>query len=140
MRVKRGMILAFICMIELCISGCGKTDQTLNSTLTVIASYSGYGEGGQDLGSGTFTDTFPVSAGDVFYEWFNGHWNKENQKYNNAEIILSIKEINDSGVTILLDEEEITMPYDSSKEIKSGYVVFDGQNYEYSISFTKDKE
>lgn len=137
-RIKRAMTLVLVCIMSLGISGCGNTNRELSCTLNVVATYSGYGEDGRDLGSGTFTDTFPVSAGDEFYEWFNGHWNKENQRYNNAEIIISIKEINDHGVTINIDDEEIVMPYNTSKDIKSRYVVFDGQNYEYSFSFAED--
>lgn len=140
MRIKRGFIIVFVCIMGLCFSGCEKTKSNLSCTLNVVVTYSGYGEAGQDLGSGTFTDTFTVCAGDVFYEWFDGHWNRKNQKYNNAEIIISVKEINEDGVIVNIDEEEITLEYNTSMDMKSRYVVADGQNYEYSICFIKNKE
>lgn len=140
MGIKRGIVFLFVCMIGLYISGCGKNSSTLSCTLNVVASYSGYGEDGKDLGSGTFTDTFTVYAGDEFYELTGGHWNNENQKNDDGEIIISIKEINNVGVIIIIDGEELSVKYNSPKHIESRYVVFDGLNYEYRIRFTQDKE
>jgi hypothetical protein len=96
-------LLMLSCIVGICISGCGE----LNCILSVVSSYSGCGEDGQDLESGLFTNTFTFSAGDVFYEWNDGQWNRKNNKNYNAEIIILITKIDDNGVTILIDVEKL---------------------------------
>jgi hypothetical protein len=134
MKFKIGFLLMLFCIVGICISGCGKS----NCTLSVVSSYSGHGEDGQDLGSGSFTNMFTVSAGDEFYEWNDGQWNRKNNKNYNAEIIILITKIDDNGVTILIDGEKTILAYNSTQNIKSRYVVCDGWNYEYGICFTKE--
>lgn len=133
MKLKSVIISVFACALGLCLSGCEKNSCMLN----VISSYSGWGIDGQDLGSGSFYETFAVSPGDVFYEDYDGHWIRNGK--NNYEEIITVKEINDDGVIIEIGENEITMIYDFSKHIESRYVVCDGINYEYSILFIRDK-
>ena len=45
---KEGDCFLFVCMIGLYIFGCGKISSTFFCTLYVVASYSGYGEDGQN--------------------------------------------------------------------------------------------
>ena len=138
MRRKVGIICLLVCMLGMCFWWSVKTDNNISCTLKVETSYSGYGIDGQELGSGTFADTFIVSAGDEFYEWYNGHWNKENKKSNNSNIILSIKKIDNNGIVVQVDGEEMVLKYDTIKSIKSTFVIFDGTNFEHSICFTKE--
>lgn len=135
MKMKVSIIMTFLSIIVLCFSGCEDTNDPLSCTLTVSSSYSGYGIDGQNLGSGTFTDTFTVSAGDEFYEDFYGHWTTEN-KNNDKELIITIIEITDNEVTFINDEKEITIQYNCLQPINSKYLVYDGQNFEYNISFS----
>lgn len=132
MKIKNAILMIFVCAIIFCLSGCEKT----GCTMTVLSSYSGTGIDGQDLGSGSFSETFSVSAGDVFYEGYNGHWKREN--INGNENILKIIDINNDGVTVKIDDEEITMQYGRAKYVNSKYTVYDGENYKYSISFSRD--
>ena len=90
MKITNAIMVIFVCAIIFCLSGCGKT----GCTMTVLSSYSGTGIDGQDLGSGSFSETFSVSAGDVFYEDYNGHWKREN--INGNENILKIIDINNA--------------------------------------------
>ena len=135
MKIKRVIMMIFVCVIGICLSGCKKASCTIN----VVSSYGGYGEGGQDLGSGSFSDSFIVYVGDKLYEDFYGHWKRERKDKTEA-IIIKIKKISDNGVTIASDDEEITIQYDSPQNIRSRYMVDDGLNYGYSISFSKDNE
>lgn len=135
MKTKNVIMMIFVFVIGFCLSGCEKSSCTIN----VISSYGGFGEGGQDLGSGSFSDSFTVSVGDKLYEDFNGHWKRESKNKNEA-IIITIEEITDNGVTIKNDDEEITMQYDCPQKIRSRYMVDDGLNYGYSISFSQDNE
>lgn len=131
------IISILVCLIGFCLSGCEKTtDAENNCTLNVISSYGGWGIDGQNLGSGSFSDTFAVSSGDVVYEDYYGHWISNSK--NDYEEIITITEISSDGVVIRIEEEEITLQYDSWEQINSQYVVDDGRDYAYIISFSRD--
>ncbi len=132
-RIVLSCLLAFL--LGMCLCGCTIAGKDSKCTLTVVTYYSGWGIDGQDLGSGTFVDTFTVTDGDEFYEWYNGHWQEEDQ--NDAEIILSGKKVNEDGVTVLIDGQEKVLKYDTIEELGSTFVVDDGTNFRYRICFAK---
>ena len=132
MEKKVFLLFAFLCISCLGLNGCGKK----SCTLTVVSSYSGSDELGQDLGSGKFSETISVSEGDILYENYSGEWVKDR---SDCYEIIEIKKISDNGVVILLDEKEIELGYKRSKQVGSTYVVYDGINYSYSISFSKEE-
>lgn len=132
MKIKNAIMMMLVSVVVFCLSGCEKT----GCTMTVLSSYSGTGIDGQDLGSGSFSDTFSVAAGDVFYEDYNGHWKRENIIGN--ENILKIIDISSDGVTVKIDDEEITLQYGRAEFVNSNYTVYDGKNYKYSISFLRE--
>lgn len=111
-------------------------------TLTVTTTYGGSGVDGQDLGSGTFTESFRVCEGDTFYETDDGHWLKNS--CNTMEYISEIAEIvsfGESGVTVSFTDEngnktEAAVGYNTDYGVASTFTVYDGINYEYSILFT----
>lgn len=138
-KFRIGFILTIVLMLGILLTGC-KDAEPRSCDLSIFVTYGGCGEDGQDLGSGTFQDDFTVYEGDEIYEWFDGHWHKENQKHDNAEVILTVKKITDTSVTILLGEETTELKYKLPKEVKSLYTVCDGINYDYSICFTKSEE
>ena len=61
-----------------------------DKTLTVTTNYGGYGVAGQDLGHGSFDETFDVKEGDVFYENFNGHLQKNDPTMTTETPVLTI--------------------------------------------------
>ena len=134
-RIVLSCLLAFL--LGMCLCGCTIAGKDSKCTLTVVTYYSGWGIDGQDLGSGTFVDTFTVSDGDEFYEWYNGHWHEENQKNDNAEIVLSVKKVNEDSVTVQINGQEKVLKYDTIEKVNSTFVVFDGTNFCHSICFTK---
>ena len=140
MKLRQVFTLIMIFVMGMCFSGCGKTDKGGGCTLSVISSYGGCGVGGQDLGSGSFTEAFTVYGGDKLYEWDDGHWNSEKQPHYgyDPEAIISIIEVADNGVTIQVDGEETTLAYNTEKAVESMNVVYDGINYSYRIFFKKD--
>lgn len=140
MKFSQVFIPIMIFAMGMCFSGCGKADKGKGCTLSVISSYGGYGVDGQDLGSGSFTESITVYGGDKLYEWDNGHWRSEKQpQYGfDPEAIISIIEIADNGVTIRVDGEETILAYSTEKAVDSMYVVDDGINYSYRIFFKKD--
>ncbi len=135
LKMRAFITTAILSVFALLLSGCEDINDTSNCTLTVSSSYSGYGIAGQDLDSGSFTDKFTVSAGDAFYEDFHGHWTTEN-KNDDKELIITIIEITENEVTFINDEKEITLQYNCLQHIDSEYLVYDGQNFEYNISFS----
>lgn len=140
MKFRQWILPVMILIMGLCFSGCGKTDKGQGCTLNVISSYGGYGVGGQDLGSGSFTESITVYSGDKLYEWDNGCWRSEKQpQYSfDPEAIISIIEVADNGVTIQVNGEETTLAYNTEKAVESMYVVYDGINYSYRIFFKKN--
>ena len=121
-------------------------DEELTCTMTVNTTYSGWGEGGQDLGSGSFSNSFEVKAGDVFLENFGGEWYsgkktilgdvKKESEYDS--VIAEITEVTADSVTVKLNEGEVTLKRGESIDVDSMFMVCDGTNYHHSIVFGDD--
>ncbi len=139
MRVKSNGILCLLCtaMLLLC-AACSDNSDAVSCTLTVVSEFSGYGVDGQNLGSGSFTETFSVTTNDALYEEASGHWRQNGEK--STEPMLTVKAIDENGVTLISGTQEITLGYGASKTIQSQRIVYDGQNYVYTISFAKAAE
>ena len=110
-------------------------------TMTVTTNYGGTGVMGQELGSGSFTETFTVSEGDLFYETSDGHWLKNaNNIFEYENKIMSVEDFNADGVTFTYadydDEMESTVSYGDASQINSTFYIYDGTNYDYKISFS----
>lgn len=103
--------------------------------VTVVTNYSGYGIAGQDLGSGTFTKTFTVKAGDIFYESSDGKWilNPKNNDINMG-VIAEIKAVDDNGVTAVIYGEETVIIYGTGRKITSDMIIYDGPSYNYVMT------
>ena len=109
-------------------------------TVEIVTSYSGYGIDGQYLGSGTFSESFTVSAGDIFYEDYEGEWilnPDDNSKY--GEIIAEVTEINDSGAVIVIHGESHMIKYGTGRKVQ-GMIIDDGYTYEYVLNVSEYKE
>ncbi len=133
MRVKSSIILCLVCMMLLLF--CTACADAVSCTLTVVSEYSGYGVDGQNLGSGSFTETFSVSQGDALHEDISGHWSKDAE--NNAEPLLTLKTIDEDSVTFTCGIQEITLQYGASQTVPSQHIVYDGRNFTYTVSFAQ---
>ncbi len=139
MKTKLSIILASVSATSaLVFSGCEVQSDKENCNLTIAVSYGGCGIGGQPLGSGSFTDTLTVCEGDVLYEKYGGHWSKTSDDHTTP--ILAITSIDENGVTIRNDGSEYPVCYNNPQSIPSEFVVYDGINYEYKISFSNINE
>lgn len=121
------------------VTGCGKINGP-RCTMTVVTSYGGCGIDGQDLGSGTFKESFTVSGGDIFYEEFGGHWTTDKKGMSEEDIIATIDKVEKDGVTVRCGDDTVKLPYLSEKNIPSNFVVCDGTNYDYRITFSSYTE
>ncbi len=131
MKIRFLYFLIAVCMF---FSGC-----VLNKpkcTVEIVTSYSGYGIDGQNLGSGTFSESFTVSAGDIFYENYYGKWTFNSE---DGEIIAEIAEINDSGAVIVIHGESHTIKYGTGRKVQ-GMIIDDGYTYEYVLNVSEYKE
>ena len=102
--------------------------------------------------SGTFTETFTVKAGDIFYESSNGKWilNPENND-TNMGVIAEITAVDDNGVTAviygektvndaLVYGEETVIRYGTGRKILSDMIIYDGPSYDYVMTVSEDSE
>lgn len=110
-------------------------------TLTLTTNYGGYGYSGNELESGSFTETFTVSVGDKFYETQDGHWlQNANNCYTYESRILTVESFDSDGVTFTYaeydDEKTITVSYETDSNVMSTLYVADGINYDYILSFS----
>lgn len=121
----------FVLLFVLLFTGCSFNEE--KSTIHIHTSYGGCGIDGKTLSSGSFDKSYSVKTGDYLSESSNGKWIKKlSDKY---DVILHIKELNESGVIIEVGEEEISLDYGEKYEINSNYVIYDGINYNYEIYF-----
>ena len=136
MKVKIALLLLAVCVL---FAGC-KADGPC-CKVTVVTNYEDYyGVSGQKLEGGTFTETFTVKAGDIFYESSNGKWilNPENGGYK--EVIAEITAIDDKGVTAIIYGEETLTLYDRKRNIKSEMIIDDGPSYDYVMTVSEYSE
>lgn len=118
-------------------TGCGSRP---HCTMTVVTSYGGSDMEGNNLGSGTFTESFTVSGGDIFYEEFGGEWTTDKTDMSEKDIIAVIDKVEADGVTVKYGEETVKLPYITEKKLQSNFIVCDGINYDYRITFSSYTE
>ena len=136
MKVKIALLLLVVCLL---FTGCeaGKP----KCTVKIVTCYSGYGVGGQKLESGTFSKTFTVTEGDVFYESSDGKWvlNPEDKDMY-IGVIAEILEVGDDGVTAIIYGEETLTIYGRKRNIKSEMIIYDGPSYDYVMTVSECQE
>ena len=113
--------------------------------LTLTASYEGYGEAGQDLGSETIIKTYNISDNDIFYEPFmGGIWRLNlEQKNDNTNpivpnVILKINKIENENIELEYGDNKHIVQYNEEISISSNVTVYDGTNYSYRIKISKE--
>ena len=129
-------VISIAVLIIAAFAGCGNSKNKPYCTLTVYTSYGGCGIDGQDLGSGSFKETFEVYGGDVFYEDFDGHWTLDPQNSSDDSLILKIVKVEENGVTVQKGNEEIVISYSVECKVDSTFMVCDGINYDHKIRFS----
>lgn len=121
-----------------------------HATMSLHATYGGFGVAGQDLGHGEYTKNYTVHKGDFFVETFNGTWLKNEETYgNSSELqILTITGITDEGVSIItqdvenysLEEKEIFLKFGEKQVVYSKNIVYDGINFTYGVTFLESND
>ena len=118
-------------------------EEELTAVMTIDTTYGGFGEDGNDLGSGSFSAEFEVKKGDVFTEDMGGNWELKKKKFlgrdddGHKEVIAEIVDINEKGVIVKLEEGNVMLVYGEEEAVGSTFVVCDGINYYHVIKFTK---
>lgn len=140
--ITTGIALAAFVVL---LTGCGskekpKKDVKTSCTMSVYSHYSGWGEDGHFLGEGNSSESFKITAGDVFYETYDGHWTKEQRegKYP-YDVIAEIKSVG-TEIVWTYNGNEYSTRYDRSSEVNSMYTVYDGINYDYKVTFSDYNE
>ena len=110
------------------------------SVMTVRTSYSGYGMDGHKLAEGSFTESFTVSQGDAFYETSDGHFLLNAvHPYAYEGKVGEVTALDASSITLSLEgydgTQEVTLAYGETVEFPSTFVVYDGVNYSYALTF-----
>ncbi|WP_297956915.1 hypothetical protein [uncultured Ruminococcus sp.] len=139
MKIRNITAVMGVSLAVLMLAGCGTKEEkksTASCTITVKSVYGGYGEDGNDLGSGEFTESFTIHEGDEFYEDYGGHWLFERPKKSDCEMIAEIKKIGQDKVVWSVDGQEKNAVYSAVNKVSSKYTVADGINYNYEVTFT----
>ena len=147
MKVKITLLLLVICMF---FSGCGAGKS--KCTVEIVTNHSQYIEEEGGVVSGTFTETFTVKAGDIFYESSDGKWilNPENDD-KNMGVIAEITAIDDNGITAVIYGEktvinasiygeETVIRYGTGRKILSDMIIYDGPSYDYVMTVSECSE
>lgn len=124
-----------ICIAGMVIVGCGTKKKCM---LTVDTTYGGTDEFGEDLRSGSFTETFEVEEGAVIYEDFGGHFTTDSEGKNSSDISFTIKKITATGVVIIAEKHEKVISFGEKADRPSVFFVADGVNYYHTITFEKN--
>ena len=153
MRIK-----ALICTVLIfaasaaCFAACKKNETVPEKSvkLEVHAHYSGYGVAGNDLGSGTkIFEITGITEGDIIWEGFGELKIAEDRDEFKGEPFLEISSINDDGVVVLVGQGDYTMGYDKGKNgynmlygvgshFDTTHYMYDGLNYTYYLTFTRE--
>lgn len=145
--MKRLISAVLMLSLVLSLCACAFKPNKGTVTMTVRTIYGGYGIAGNDLGHGEFTNEIKdLREGDCIYECIDGTLKTEFR--NEDAWMLKIESIREYGVQIKVTEaasrndanrdyEVRTMEYDTEEHFYSMYVVCDGMNYDYMVSFTK---
>lgn len=136
MKVKITLLLLAVCML---FSGCGADKP--KCTVEIITNHSQYIEEEGGVVSGTFSEAFTVTEGDIFYESNDGKWllNPKNDD-KHIRIIAEITSVDDKGVTALIYGEETLTLYGRKHSVKSEMVIYDGPSYEYVMAVSEYSE
>lgn len=107
-------------------------------TLQITTYGNGTSIAGEELDEVSFKENFAVSENMVFYETYNGHWKLKKDEY--SEPIMTVKKINENTIIIQKtnEEKEIELEFNSTYQIPSDFVVYDGLNYTYTICFSQN--
>lgn len=136
MKIKVMLLLLTVCMF---FAGCGFNKP--KCTVEIVTNHSQYIEEEGGVVSGTFSETFTVSEGDVFYESNYGKWvlnPEDGSKY--AGVIAEITAIDDKGATVLIYGEETLTLYGRKRNIESQMVIYDGPSYDYVMAVSECSE
>ncbi len=137
MKVKIALLLLAVCML---FAGCGAGKP--KCTVEIVTNHSQYIEEEGGVVSGTFSETFTVTEGDVFYESGDGEWGlnpDDGSKYVGG-VIAEITAIDDKGVTAVIYGEETLTLYGRKRNIKSEMVIYDGPSYDYVMTVSEYSE
>lgn len=144
--MKRLISAVLILSLVLSLCACGKKK---GITMKIRCIYGGYGIAGQDLGHGEVErEITDIREGDFIYEKFDGKLKLDSKEKDGW--MMQIKSIEKDCVKLKVAEgvyrpgepgspsrTRCTMEYDEEIHFDSMYVVCDGINYDYMISFTK---
>lgn len=135
MKAKIALLLLAVCVL---FSGCGAGKP--KCTVEIVTNHSQYIEEEGGVVSGTFSEAFTVTEGDIFYESSGGKWilNPENGEYK--EVIAEITAIDDKGVTAMIYGEETLTLYGRKRNIDSEMVIYDGPSYDYVMTVSEYSE
>ena len=147
MKIKIILLLLTACLF---FTGC--TSEKPECAVEIVTNHSQYIEEEGGVVSGTFTETFTVKAGDIFYESSDGKWilNPKNDD-RHMGVIAEITAINDNGVTAviygektvsnaLIYGEETVIRYGTGRKISSDMIIYDGPSYEYLMTVSESVE
>ncbi len=140
MHKKQAISIIFAAVLITCASGCGEKENNKKTkkscTMNVTSHYDGWGEDGHSLGEGEFDESFTIKSGDVFYETNDGHWVREQRDKYPYDVIAEIKSVDSAEIVWTHNGNECTTRFDRCSEVESMYVVFDGINYDYKVTFS----
>ena len=144
--MKKLLSILLIFALALSLFACSKKP-TAEGTRTRIkmkvhVTYGGCGITGKDLGHGTYDYVVKdVREGDIFEEEFNRREFKrltEKSRDNSADYIIEILSVSDDSIKIAVHQTELDLNFDQEQHVPSGIVVYDGTNYDYTVTFTKE--
>lgn len=129
MKIK---ILFFLLIISMTLSGCKTEGRCCD--IKVVTNYSGWGIDGQKLENGSYSRTYTVKAGDIFYETHNGIWELNSEKNDKGVVIAEITGMDEKGVTLIIDGNETVIKYGTGHNVPSLFVAYDGVNFTYTVT------
>ena len=145
--MKRLIPAALILSLTLSLCACSHKPDKDTVTMKVRTFYGGYSIAGEDLGHGEFTNEIKgLKEGDCIYESFDGTLKTEFR--DEDAWMLKIESIGEDSLEIKIAEVgyrdddtrgsySCSMKYGTEKHFDSMFVVYDGMNYDYLVSFTK---
>ena len=138
MRKERCIAIVLVmAILTACFSGCAKEKKVV---LKVRAVYGGYGVAGQDLGSGEEKYKIKdIQEGTVIYEYMDNVLTTELRSERAKDMwFLKIESIDDTGVKVVAREYSFLVRWDVEASFNSSFHVYDGVNYTYYLTFTKE--
>ena len=144
--MKKLLSILLIFALALSLFACSKkpADEGTKTRIKmkVHVTYGGCGVTGKDLGHGTYDYVVKdVREGDIFQEEYG---NKEfkrltlKSKDRSADYIIEVVDISEDSIKITSHQSELDLSFDQEQHVPSGIVVYDGTNYDYTVTFTKE--